>query len=185
MDIRWFVCLTHFPLTRIDTRFNDFSLSSNCASLRAIIVVVEGKSAWSWNINIGMSRQLILRNILYRQYCDREAILVKRVLGNTRYAWRGAMTMVLTHVSFPRASKALGIKRSTSFIANDAWIYDIVTVSATGAKPAAAATNYNVVCTWRDAIWIVAIRQIDDDSIQSDRDGPRYTNSLWNDETGY
>lgn len=48
----------------------------------------------------------------------------------------------------PARLEALGIKRSTSFIANDAWIYDIVTVSATGAKPvAAAATNYNVVCT--------------------------------------
>jgi len=47
----------------------------------------------------------------------------------------------------PAQFEALDIKRNTSFIANDAWIYDIVTVSGTGAKPAAAAaTNYNIVC---------------------------------------
>lgn len=68
------------------------------------------------------------------------------VLDNARGAWCNDNGFD-THVIAARL-EALGIKRSTSFIANDAWIYDIVTVSATGAKPAAtAATNCNVVCT--------------------------------------
>lgn len=38
--------------------------------------------------------------------------------------------------------------------------------------------NYNVVCTWHAGLWIVAIRQTNNDSIQPDRDRPRYMNLL-------
>lgn len=99
MDIRWLARLTHLPLTRIDKRFNDFSLSSNCASFRAIMVARSKESLHDREI-LSTNQLIILHTI--DDIVTVKAILVRRVLGNTR---DGAMTMVLTHVSFPRATR--------------------------------------------------------------------------------